>query len=171
MPARSVFRLCQSLLLCLLSGPGWAQDGSGQGIEAPPARMEVGGFHLPADLAGHVNNAAWLQVSLDPELAASLEAFHNTYVLSERLRLEILLKQRLGNRLYLFGGLEWEREIGAMAPVSGYRFGSLLGMGYQPTRNLNLEAGWSQPFQATRLGSFGGYGQGAGAAFKARIRY
>lgn len=159
------------LLAGLFSTAARAQDDKGLVIEDPSARLVIGGMHFPADLAGNVSNAAWLQVAIDDDLLASIEGFQNTYVLSERLRVEMLLKRGIGNGFLIFGGLEWERETGAMAPVGGYRYGGLLGLGYEPSRGVNLEAGWSRPFNATRIGSLGATGKGSGAVLKARIRY
>lgn len=117
--------------------------------------MTLEGFSYPLSF-GEEHSSFLINYDMSNKLDIQSENFYDTYVLSNRYRTVLLGKFYPTERLYLFSGLELEREaekyiFERLSP----RVGFITGAGYEFQENIFIEARSNLQLNNSKMGSFG----------------
>jgi hypothetical protein len=121
-------------------------------------RLFFDDFTYPLFLDSEVHSSFLLNYRLTDNLQVELQGFYDTYILTNRFRSSLVLKQYLTNKLYLFGGIDLEMEYvkqSSTIPKRPPRLGFINGLGYDINSDFSLEAKSNIGMNQSSMGVYG----------------
>ena len=121
-------------------------------------KLESSGY--PIFLGGEQHSSFLLSYSITNTMKADLNAFYDTYLLSNRFRANMLFKNYLDQNWYLFSGMEAEYSIKKYPGLESQkevppRIGVVSGIGYEVNKNFQVEARGNFQINNSSVGVFG----------------
>ena len=110
---------------------------------------------------GEQHSEVSLEFPLSNDLNAQLEAFYDTYLLTDRLRVSFKLKRFISDRTYLFTGTGIEAVVRDKSQVLGLPLGSIPrlsvegGLGHEVKEGFLIEAKGNFSINNSNIGAFG----------------
>jgi len=119
--------------------------------------LTIHSFSYPLFLNGEQHSSFKLNYRITDSLQAELQGFYDTYLLTDRFRVSLLLKQYLTKKIYLFSGVEIEMEGAKSLLVYKRppRVGFISAVGYDVTSDFIIEAKGNIGINKTSMGAFG----------------
>lgn len=121
-------------------------------------RVVVEDFSYPLFLNDEQHTSFKINFPISNTMQIELQEFYDTYLLTNRFRSSIALKQYLTEKLYLFAGAEIEIEYTKGPQVKSDRpprVGIIGGIGYDVNSNFVIEAKSNIGINKTPIGAFG----------------
>jgi hypothetical protein len=152
---------CYLFILFLFFCSGVSSQTNGLGKEPKPKEgLKLESFGYPVFLGGEEHGSFHLTYPITSTLTTELNAFYDTYILSNQFRSNILLKNYLDENWYLFSGVEAEYSIKKYPSLESQkevppRIGVVSGIGYEVNKNFQVEARSNFQINNSSVGAFG----------------
>ena len=123
----------------------------------------------PTEITGHSVNLSngeqhsevGLEFPLGSGFNAQLEAFYDTYLLTDRLRFSLKIKRFISNNTYIFSGTGIEAVVRDKSQILGLPLGSIPrfsvegGLGHEVKEGFLIEAKGNFSINKSNIGAFG----------------
>jgi len=132
-----------------------------QSLETPPNTLSLNGFRFESFDETILYTDFSADYFLGNGWGIGIEGFYNKSGIFERFRLPIHIKKYISNNVFLKGGVqtEWnffpEDGIPWNVMEKGRRTEVFMGMGYEPKRNMLIEAGYRQLLGKSKFAPLG----------------
>lgn len=146
------------LWLCLVL-KGYCQATT-KPLHDQPGSIEITG-HNVSFANGEQHKEVSLEYPLNSHLNAQLEAFYDTYLLTDRLRISLKLKHYITNKTYGFFGAGIEAVVRDKSQILGLPLGSIPrlsvegGLGHEVKEGFLIEAKGNFSVNKSNIGAFG----------------
>lgn len=127
-------------------------------VDSPnQSNFVINDFAYPRFMNEEEHSSFFLNYQLSRNSQIELQAFYDTYLLSNRFRNSLAFKQYLSDKFYLFAGLEIEAEYVKMNLIQKrpLRIGVISGFGYDVNSNFTMEAKSNIGINKSSMGVFG----------------
>lgn len=118
--------------------------------------LTITGFSYPIFLNEEKHASFLVNYPLSNQLHMELQGFYDTYLVSNRFRLNLSLKQYLTEKLYVIGGVEIEAgDYKQILPSQPPRIGAVMGFGYDVLNNFAIEGKFNAQLNNSLMGAYG----------------
>ena len=152
--------LRHTCILFFLYATAFSQNIGLGGEPRPNEGLQLESFGYPTFFGGERHSSFHLKYPITNTIRAELDAFYDTYVLSDRFRTDIHIKNYLNENWYLFSGIESEFSFNKYPVLESQkqappRIGIISGFGYEVNKNFTMEAQSNFQINNVPTGAYG----------------
>lgn len=118
--------------------------------------LSITGRSYPIFIDGEEHSSFMVRYGFSKSVQVELQGFYDTYLMTNRVRKNIVGKLYLNDKLYLISGLEMESEVSKYGrKPDQFRLGFVTGAGYDISENFMLEVKSNFQLNNSNMGVYG----------------